>query len=159
MLNVVCRFDLGHALCLPVPEKTQKQFNFCIIPEYADGVTPPPQGITTFEPMVFMIPDGPAKAAFDGSGQQTGNEAGESAEALIRKILNQNLTTTSVVRPDERQFVSAMSEAHRKTEKAYHVKAFRGSKEGMHLLHGSSELPWPALHTSRTCFISNSCSV
>ncbi|EPS27619.1 hypothetical protein PDE_02563 [Penicillium oxalicum 114-2] len=121
---------IRHALCLPVPEKTQKQFNFCIIPEYADGVTPPPQGITTFEPMVFMIPDGPAKAAFDGSGQQTGNEAGESAEALIRKILNQNLTTTSVVRPDERQFVSAMSEAHRKTEKAYHVKAFRGSKEG-----------------------------
>ncbi|KAJ5477187.1 Histone chaperone [Penicillium diatomitis] len=121
---------IRHALCLPVPEKTQKQFNFCIVPEFADGVTPPPEGMTAFEPMVFMIPDGPAKAAFDGSGQQVGNEAGDSGEALLRKILNQNLTTTSVVRPDERQFVSAMSEAHRKNEKAYHVKAFRGSKEG-----------------------------
>jgi hypothetical protein len=80
--------------------------------------------------MVFTVPDGPAKAAFNGSGQQIGNNAGETAEALIRKILNDNLTTTSVVRPDERQFVSAMPEAHRKSEKAYHVKAFRGSKEG-----------------------------
>lgn len=86
--------------------------------------------MTTFEPMVFTVPDGPAKAAFNGSGQQIGKTAGETAEALIRKILNDNLTTTSVVRPDERQFVSAMPEAHRKSEKAYHVKAFRGSKEG-----------------------------
>ncbi|CEJ54488.1 hypothetical protein PMG11_00796 [Penicillium brasilianum] len=121
---------IRHALCLPVPEKTQKQFNFCIIPEYADGVTPPPEGITSFESMVFTVPDGPAKAAFNGSRQQIGNNAGETAEALIRKILNDNLTTTNVVRPDERQFVSAMPEAHRKSEKAYHVKAFRGSKEG-----------------------------
>jgi hypothetical protein len=117
-----------------VPEKTQKQFNFCIIPEYADGVTPPPEGITSFECMVFTVPDGPAKAAFNGSREQIGNNAGETAEALIRKILNDNLTTTSVVRPDERQFVSAMPEAHRKSEKAYHVKAFRGSKEGTLIL-------------------------
>ncbi|KAJ5678674.1 hypothetical protein N7462_006918 [Penicillium macrosclerotiorum] len=121
---------IRHALCLPVPEKTQKQFNFCIIPEYADGITPPPEGTTPLEAMVFTVADGPAKAAFTGSGQQIGNNAGETAEGLIRKILNENLTTTNVVRPDEREFVSAMPEAHRKGEKAYHVKAFRGSKEG-----------------------------
>jgi hypothetical protein len=41
------------------------------------------------------------------------------------------MSHTNVVRPDDKQFVSAMPEAHRKGEKAYHVKAFRGSKEGM----------------------------
>ncbi|OGE58027.1 hypothetical protein PENARI_c001G03331 [Penicillium arizonense] len=121
---------IRHALCLPVPEKTQKQFNFCIIPEYADGITPPPEGTTVSEAMVFTIADGPAKAAFSGNGQQIGNGSGETAEGLLRKILNDNLSHTNVVRPDDRQFVSAMPEAHRKGEKAYHVKAFRGSKEG-----------------------------
>lgn len=50
---------------------------------------------------------------------------------MIRRVLNENLVSkTRVVRPDEKEFVSAMPEPHRKTEKAYHVKAFRGSKEG-----------------------------
>lgn len=123
--------NTGHALCLPVPEKTQKQFNFCIIPEFADGITPPPEGVTAAEPMVFTVLHGPAKTAFNGSGQQIGHNEGESCEGLIRKILNDNLPNTSVVCPDERQFVSATPEAHRKGEKAFHVKAFRGSKEGM----------------------------
>jgi hypothetical protein len=81
--------------------------------------------------MVFTVVDGPAKAAFSGTGQQVGNNPGESAEGLIRKILNENMPNTNVLRPDEREFVSAMPEAHRKGEKAYHVKTFRGSKEGM----------------------------
>ncbi|KAJ5208210.1 hypothetical protein N7449_002589 [Penicillium cf. viridicatum] len=121
---------IRHALCLPVPEKTQKQFNFCIIPEYADGITPPPEGTAASEAMVFTIADGPAKAAFSGNGEQLGHGPGESAEAFIRKMLNENMPHTNVVRPDDKQFVSAMPEAHRKGEKAYHVKAFRGSKEG-----------------------------
>jgi hypothetical protein len=114
-----------------VPEKTQKQFNFCIIPEYADGITPAPEGTATSEAMVFTIADGPAKAAFSGNGQQIGNSPGETAEGLLCKVLNENMSRTNVVRPDDKQFVSAMPEAHRKGEKAYHVKAFRGSKEGM----------------------------
>ncbi|KAJ5347768.1 protein of unknown function DUF1747 [Penicillium brevicompactum] len=121
---------IKHALCLPVPEKTQKQFNFCIIPEYADGITPPPEGTSTSEAMVFTIADGPAKAAFSGDGQQISQAPGETADALLCKVLNENMPRANVVRPDDRQFVSAMPEAHRKGEKAYHVKAFRGSKEG-----------------------------
>lgn len=129
-MGLIIRLAIGHALCLPVPEKTQKQFNFCIIPEFADGITPPPEGAAVSEAMVFTVADGPAKTAFTGTGQQVGHNQGETAEGLIRKILNQNLPHTNVVRPDEREFVSAMPEAHRKGEKAFHVKAFRGSKEG-----------------------------
>lgn len=121
---------IGHVLCLPVPEKNQRQFNFCIIPQFGDGVNSPPGGEPAPESMVWTVNDGPAKAAYSGTGQQIGNKEGETAESMLRRIFNDNLTQTKVVRPDEREFVSAMPEAHRKGEKAYHVKAFRGSKEG-----------------------------
>ncbi|KAL1886262.1 hypothetical protein Plec18167_000191 [Paecilomyces lecythidis] len=120
---------IRHVVAVPVPEKNQRQFNFCVIPWYGDGVNPPPDGQPAPEAMVWTVADGPPKAAFSGTGQPLGAE-GETGESLIRRMLNENLTHTQVVRPDDRQFVSAMAEAHRKTEKAYHVKAFRGSKEG-----------------------------
>ncbi|KAL4868785.1 histone chaperone rtt106 [Aspergillus spectabilis] len=121
---------IQHVLCLPVPEKNQRQFNFCVIPQNADGVNPPPEGEPTPETLVWTINDGPPKAAFSGQGQQIGHEGGETAENLVRRVLNDNLSNVRVVRPDAQEFVSAMPEAHRKGEKAYHVKAFRGSKEG-----------------------------
>ncbi|KAL5042267.1 histone chaperone rtt106 [Aspergillus fruticulosus] len=121
---------IQHALCLPVPEKTQRQFNFCVIPQYADGINPPPNGEPAPETIMWTINDGPAKAAFSGHGQQIGNGEGETAESLVRGVLNENLSHIQVVRPDAQEFASAMPEGHRKGEKAYHVKAFRGSKEG-----------------------------
>ncbi|KAL4776247.1 histone chaperone rtt106 [Aspergillus nidulans var. acristatus] len=119
-----------HVLCLPVPEKTQRQFNFCIIPQYADGINPPPNGVPAPEAIMWTINDGPAKAAFSGHGQQIGNQEGETAEDLVRRELNENLSHTQVIRPCAQEFASAMPEGHRKGEMAYHVKAFRGSKEG-----------------------------
>ncbi|KAL4996822.1 histone chaperone rtt106 [Aspergillus recurvatus] len=121
---------IQHALCLPVPEKTQRQFNFCIIPQYADGINLPPNGEPAAEAIMWTINDGPAKAAFSGHGQQIGIGEGETAESLVRRVLNENLSHIQVVRPDAQEFASAMPEGHRKREKAYHVKAFRGSKEG-----------------------------
>ncbi|KAL4756432.1 putative negative regulator of DNA transposition (Rtt106) [Aspergillus foveolatus] len=119
-----------HVLCLPVPEKTQRQFNFCIIPQYADGINPPPNGVPAPEAVMWTINDGPAKAAFSGHGQQIGNQEGETAEDLVRRVLNENLSHTQVIRPCAQEFASSMPEGHRKGEMAYHVKAFRGSKEG-----------------------------
>ncbi|CBF81261.1 hypothetical protein AN5758.2 [Aspergillus nidulans FGSC A4] len=116
-------------LCLPVPEKTQRQFNFCIIPQYADGINSPPNGVPVPEAVMWTINDGPAKAAFSGHGQQIGNQDGETAEDLVRQVLNENLSHTQVIRPCAQEFASAMPEGHRKGEMAYHVKAFRGSKE------------------------------
>jgi hypothetical protein len=116
---------IEHVLCLPVPEKAQRQFNFCVIPENGDGVTPVPDGESVPESMVWTVSDAPPKAAYSGTGQQFGGE--EKAESLIRRMLNHSI---KVIRPDDREFVSATPEAHRKGEKAYHVKAFRGSKEG-----------------------------
>ncbi len=58
--------------------------------------------------------------------------------------MNKCLDSTSarrLIQPDEAEFVSATPEAHRKAEKAYHVKAFRGSKDGEHdqLLNGNPD--------------------
>lgn len=121
---------LEHLLCLPVPEKTQKQFNFCIIPWNSDGVNSPPAGESAPEAMVWTVMEGPPKTTFSGSHQPLTGFDGETADRLVQRMLNDSLTHTQVVRPDEREFVSAVPEAHRKGEKAYHVKAFRGSKEG-----------------------------
>lgn len=118
-------------MCLPVPEKNQRQFNFCIIPQYADGINSPPEGVAAPDAIVWTVNDGLPKAAFSGNGQQLGTDNEETADKLVQRILNDSLPRTKVVRPDEREFVSAMPEAHRKGEKAFHVKAFRGSKEGI----------------------------
>ena len=80
---------------------------------------------------MWTVADGPPKAAFSGDGEQLGTNNDETTDKIVQRVLNENLSQTKVVRPDERQFVSAMPEAHRKGEKAYHVKAFRGSKEGI----------------------------
>lgn len=86
---------------------------------------------------MWTVNDGPAKSAFSGQGQQIGNGEGETAENLVRKVLNDNLSHIQVVRPNAQEFASAIPEAHRKGEKAYHVKAFRGSKDGTKLLQNS----------------------
>lgn len=117
-----------HILCLPVPEKAQRQTNFCVIPRDGDGVMPVPENTTVPDQMVFTIADGPAKSAFTGAGQRV--EGDETGEALLRRWLNETVGHTKVIRPDDREFVSATPEAHRKGEKAYHVKAHRGSKDG-----------------------------
>ncbi|KAK2733157.1 hypothetical protein FQN55_003726 [Onygenales sp. PD_40] len=124
---------IQHVVCLPVPEKTQRQFNFCIIPEYGDGISSAPEGTVTFEPIVWTIPDGPPRTAFLGSGTPAmeSTNLAESYESYLQRMLNGRLKNgTKVVCPSEKEFVSPTPEAHRKGEKAYHVKAFRGSKEG-----------------------------
>ncbi|KAJ5709958.1 hypothetical protein N7493_009550 [Penicillium malachiteum] len=142
---------IRHALSLPVPDKAQKQFNFCIIPEYSDGVTPPQAGMSAFDCMVFTVLDGPAKTAFSGSGEQLAHNEGETLESLIRNILNENLPNwpaperpknaklekgeseealnEKVVRPHRSIFLNKEL-MNTRNEEAYHVKAFRGSKDG-----------------------------
>ncbi|KAK2808834.1 hypothetical protein FQN50_004310 [Emmonsiellopsis sp. PD_5] len=133
LILLIHLFYPEHVVCLPVPEKTQRQFNFCIIPEYGDGITTAPEGTVTFEPIVWTIPDGPPRNAFLGSGTPAmeSTNLAESYESYLQRMLNGRLKNgTKVVCPSEKEFVCPTPEAHRKGEKAYHVKAFRGSKEG-----------------------------
>jgi hypothetical protein len=89
-------------------------------------------GEAVLDPIVWTVPDGPPKTAFFGSGVSAMEECnlGETYESHLQRMLNAELKHTKVISPTENEFVSATPEAHRKGEKAYHVKAFRGSKEG-----------------------------
>ncbi|EEP77078.1 conserved hypothetical protein [Uncinocarpus reesii 1704] len=123
---------IQHVLCLPVPEKSQRQFNFCVIPQGNDGISAPKAGEPVYETIVWTVPDGPPRTAFLGSGTPAmeGASLAETYSSYLQSALNEKLKHTKVICPSEKLFASAIPEPHRKGEKAFHVKAFRGSKEG-----------------------------
>lgn len=119
--------DVDQVFCLPVPEKAKKQHNFIIIPVHGDGVDPLPDNLKASppEPVVWTFEEATGKNIVEGE------DPGPAplAEA-IHHCLIQAGTSKEVIFPDADEFSSAVPESHRKGEKAYHVKAHRGSKEG-----------------------------
>jgi hypothetical protein len=120
--------SITHILQLPVPEKAQKQYNYCILRN--DG-----------EPFVFTVNHGPLK---DFSIQDPALKTvlgGLSAELVLVNVFDAVMQKNGVkvTQPDEEEFVAAVPESHRKSEKAYHVKAFRGSKDGREGEHHAIE--------------------
>jgi hypothetical protein len=119
--------------CLPLPEKAKRQHNFIVIPVHGDGVNPVPEGSTPPEPIVWTFAEATGKEIKEGV---------DPGPAPIAAAINDCLKTEGVKKrvifPDEKEFESAIVQAHRKGEKAFHVKGFRGSKDGMliHSLHG-----------------------
>lgn len=112
-----------------MPEKAKKQHNFIIIPVHGDGVTPVPEDLkgSVPEPIVWTFEEATGKNIVEGEDPGPGPMA-----EVIHHCLIQAGTGKEVVFPDADEFASAIPESHRKGEKAYHVKAHRGSKEGMH---------------------------
>ncbi|KAJ4351035.1 hypothetical protein N0V95_004206 [Ascochyta clinopodiicola] len=119
--------DVDQVFCLPVPEKAKKQHNFIIVPVHGDGVNPIPEELkgSVPEPIVWTFEEATGKNVVQGE------DPGPSPMAeAIHHCLIQAGTGKEVVFPDADEFASAIPESHRKSEKAYHVKAHRGSKEG-----------------------------
>ncbi|KAF1849631.1 Rtt106-domain-containing protein [Cucurbitaria berberidis CBS 394.84] len=119
--------DVDQVFCLPIPEKAKKQHNFIIIPVHGDGVNPLPEELKASppEPVVWTFEEATGKNIVDGEDPGPG----PMAEA-IHHCLIQAGTAKEVIFPNAEDFSSAIPESHRKSEKAYHVKAHRGSKEG-----------------------------
>lgn len=119
--------DVDQVFCLPVPEKAKKQHNFIVIPVHGDGVNPVPEELKAAapEPIVWTFEEATGKNIVEGEDPGPG----PMAEA-IHHCLIQAGTGKEVIFPDADEFASAIPESHRKGEKAYHVKAHRGSKEG-----------------------------
>ncbi|KAH0563478.1 hypothetical protein GP486_001944 [Trichoglossum hirsutum] len=119
--------DIQHASCVPVPEKAQRQYNFCIFPPGTDGISGGPNA-TDGSAIVFTVPDGPPKTA---SGPEMESGEGVTYKTLLTNHMNKRLPPgRKVEEPNEKVFVSGLVQNHRKGEKAVHVKAFRGSKDG-----------------------------
>lgn len=113
--------------CLPVPEKAKRQHNFIAIPLHGDGVNPVPEHLkgSAPEPIVWTFEEATGKNIVEGEdpGPQPMADA-------INQCLTQAGTRKSVIFPNADEFESAVPQPHRKGEKAFHVKAHRGSKEG-----------------------------
>ena len=106
---------------LPVPEKAQKQFNYCLLPSSKHLLDPD----SVMEPILWTVNAGPIKNYERGESVED-----HDPEMIIDEVLRS--VGLPVTEPAKKEFVSATPEAHRKTEKAYHVKAFKGSKDGKH---------------------------
>ncbi|OAL47086.1 Rtt106-domain-containing protein [Pyrenochaeta sp. DS3sAY3a] len=119
--------DVDQVFCLPIPEKAKKQHNFIIIPVHGDGVNPVPDALKASqpEPIVWTFEEATGKNIKEGEDPGPG----QMAEG-IHHCLIQAGTGKEVVFPTADEFASATPESHRKGEKAYHVKAHRGSKDG-----------------------------
>lgn len=118
----------GHVLHLPVPEKAQKQFNFCLLPD--KGLLPGESFPATAEPVIWTVNDGLTKAFEAIDPMLAGLEHGSESvleQALTYVLAGQGVNITY---PEKSEFASATAESHRKKDTAYHVKAFRGSKDG-----------------------------
>ena len=117
-----------------MPEKAQKQYNFCLIPFPipSTGNENPAEitGGSTTEPFVWAVNDGVPLPS-----QLFGRDAEEKlggSQSLLEDALEYAMHSgrVKISHPVEAEFVSATPEAHRNGERAYHVKAFRGSKDG-----------------------------
>lgn len=113
--------QLAYAFRLPVPEKATKQYNFCLLPKSDSKES---------EPMIWTVNHGPLKSCHISSPALAKIASGpddilETALDFVLKRVGISLTF-----PTAEEFASATPESHRKGDKAYHVKAFRGSKDG-----------------------------
>ncbi|EAQ87097.1 hypothetical protein CHGG_03716 [Chaetomium globosum CBS 148.51] len=134
--------DIEHAFYLPVPDKSQAQYNYVLLPR--DSYLPTAKqagansggGLQPLEPLVFTVP---AAAPKPGSVVGPSSAAAEAVSDTYSSLLHWALTTSmrsagnhscQLVASDPKLFHSVARQPHRPNEKAVHVKAFRGSKDG-----------------------------
>jgi hypothetical protein len=135
---------IDQVFCLPVPEKQQRQSSFVIIPQTgavaADG--------TPCEQMVFTMNETKPDDAISSSRPKVEDDTYVTVtEPELNDLLHAH--GKQVIRPDENEFASSIPQPHRKGEKAYHVKAHRGTKEGVCVIAFLSPLsPPPSCHAA-----------
>ncbi|KAK8218595.1 negative regulator of DNA transposition [Phyllosticta capitalensis] len=115
--------DVDQIFCLPIPEKAKRQWNFIVIPKNNDGVLAAAEDADVKEQIVWSFQEPSNKEI------EAGAEAGPEPTAAR---LDQYLKSygKQVIFPTKAEFQSAIPQSHRKGEPGFHVKAFKGSKEG-----------------------------
>ncbi|KAG9228016.1 hypothetical protein BJ875DRAFT_436045 [Amylocarpus encephaloides] len=129
--------DIEYAFCLPVPEKTHKQFNYILFPKNSNIILSKPSiARQTGEPLVFTIPDAAPKAGIIG-GKEASQAAAVSDDfktlldwALSQRFKASGRSDLKIAYGDAKLFASEQKQPHRPGEKALFVKAFRGAKDG-----------------------------
>ncbi|POS74458.1 hypothetical protein DHEL01_v207150 [Diaporthe helianthi] len=128
--------QLEYVLYMPIPEKQQLNYNYILFPRntaLASTKSFPPADL---EPLVFSVPaKSPKPGVVGGYAAQTASQVSDSYSSLMHWAISSQLqsvnnTTASIVSTDPRVFASAVRQPHRPKEKAVHVRAHRGSKDG-----------------------------
>ncbi|GAB7330175.1 hypothetical protein MBLNU13_g01847t1 [Cladosporium sp. NU13] len=120
--------DIEALFCLPVPEKTQRQQCFLVFPrpgsQSYDG--------TPAEPLVWTMNETKGSAEVVSVSTSLHGSEDDTFVDITRRELDHHVACLSqkLILPNEREFASEIPQTHRKGEKAFHTKAFRGSKEG-----------------------------
>ncbi|EKG10826.1 protein of unknown function DUF1747 eukaryote [Macrophomina phaseolina MS6] len=115
--------DIEQIFCLPIPEKAKKQWHFIVIPKNNDGVNAVPEGTTVPEQMVWTFQE-PTNKELEAGAEASPNIMAERLDTFLAPF------GKKVVFPTKEEFQSTIPQSHRKGEPGFHVKAFRGSKEG-----------------------------
>ena len=125
-----------YAFYLPVPEKAQAQHNYVIFPRGSALAALSRTPASDVEPLVFTVPATAPKAGAIAGPSATAAAAVSDTYgslfdwALTTHLRNAGNKTTSIVSADPKIFHSQTRQAHRPSEQAVHVRAFRGSKDG-----------------------------
>ncbi|KAH8904156.1 Rtt106-domain-containing protein [Coniochaeta sp. PMI_546] len=133
--------DIEHVFCLPVPEKSAVQHNYVLFPRGSYLPSPKASNASSpeLEPLVFTVSSAaPKPNTVSGTMAGAAASVSDSYTALfdwalttfLRSGGNTTTTTPAIVTADARVFHSAARQPFRPAEKAVHVKAFRGSKDG-----------------------------
>ncbi|KAF5024268.1 hypothetical protein F66182_3661 [Fusarium sp. NRRL 66182] len=123
--------DIEHVFYLPVPEKNQVQHNYVLFPRGTclPSKTNPP----TEEPLVLTVPaTAPKQGTIGGPDAGSAAAVSDNYKSLFHWALNRHLKPNGIdiTSADPNKFQSMVRQPHRPSEKAVHVKAFRGSKDG-----------------------------
>lgn len=121
---------------VPIPEKQQLQHNYILFPRStalsATKSFPP----VDFEPLLFTVPPtAPKPGIVGGYAAATAAQVSDSYTSLMHWAITSQLlavgnTNATITAPDPRVFHSTAKQAYRPNERAVHVKAHRGTKDG-----------------------------
>lgn len=121
---------------VPIPEKQQLQHNYILFPRStalsATKSFPP----VDFEPFLFTVPpSAPKPGIVGGYAAATAAQVSDSYTSLMHWAITSQLlavgnTNATITAPDPRIFHSTAKQAYRPNERAVHVKAHRGTKDG-----------------------------
>lgn len=127
---------------LPVPDKSQAQFNYVLLPR--DSYLPvskqssnnPGDKQQPLEPLVFTVPaSAPKPGCIAGPSTTAAEPVSDTYSSLFHWALTTSMRAAGnhscqLIASDPKVFHSVARQAYRPNEKAVHVKAFRGSKDG-----------------------------
>ncbi|KAK1623361.1 hypothetical protein BDP81DRAFT_454479 [Colletotrichum phormii] len=124
--------DIEYLFYLPVPEKTQVQHNYVLFPR---GTCLPTKTSPEKEALVFTVPaTAPKAGTIGGPKANAASAVSDTYRGLFDWALTTHLSSAGnpaeIVAADPNIFHSLVRQPHRPSEKAVHVKAFRGSKDG-----------------------------